>query len=303
MKCAIGPVLLLAALAAGADVGVDTILAPGGTVDSGQVVTPRCVVVNYADSVSSVQVHFGVFDPGGLIYLDSLTITGPAAGARDTVALTAWEPECRDSLLVKAWTTCAGDTNPANDTFVKKFFVRVVDVAVVDIWPDDTTFDSGVVIHPRVRVWNCGNQTKNFGVHFRNPEGGVLSREVTLGAGASTVVAGDSWTAIPGDWFVAAATDPLVGDLHPENNYDTGRFYVRWTGVEESPTWSAPSHKLAATILGGASGVRRLASGVVYDATGRRVLAPKPGVYFLRDEGLRTKDGATVRVRKVILNK
>ncbi len=40
MKYVILPVLLLAALAAGADVGVDTILAPVGTIDSDQVVIP-----------------------------------------------------------------------------------------------------------------------------------------------------------------------------------------------------------------------------------------------------------------------
>jgi hypothetical protein len=36
---------------------------------------------------------------------------------------------------------------------------------------------------------------------------------------------------------------------------------------------------------------------------GRRVLDPKPGVYFVRDEGRGTKDEATGRVRKVILQR
>ena len=55
-------------------------------------------------------------------------------------------------------------------------------------------------------------------------------------------------------------------------------------GVEESPKLQASSHKLAATVLSGASGARRLASSVIFDAMGRRVASPRPGVYFVREE-------------------
>jgi len=52
-------------------------------------------------------------------------------------------------------------------------------------------------------------------------------------------------------------------------------------GIEESHKPQVSSRKPAATVLSGASGVRRLASSVVFDALGRRTLSPKPGVYFL----------------------
>jgi len=54
--------------------------------------------------------------------------------------------------------------------------------------------------------------------------------------------------------------------------------------VEESPKPQAMRGRLGTTVLSGASGVRRLASSVVYDVMGRRVLHAKPGIYFLRTE-------------------
>jgi hypothetical protein len=60
---------------------------------------------------------------------------------------------------------------------------------------------------------------------------------------------------------------------------------------------------LEPTILSGASGVGRLASSVVFDAMGRRVLNPRSGVYFARDEGQGTKDQAAGRMRKVVIQR
>jgi hypothetical protein len=52
--------------------------------------------------------------------------------------------------------------------------------------------------------------------------------------------------------------------------------------AEESPKPQAMRGRLGTTVLSGASGVRRLASCVAFDAMGRRVLHAKPGIYFLR---------------------
>jgi hypothetical protein len=67
-------------------------------------------------------------------------------------------------------------------------------------------------------------------------------------------------------------------------------------GVEESTKPQAPSRKLEPTILSGASGVKRLASCVVFDAMGRRVVEPKPGVYFVREAQAQA-------VRKVVVTR
>jgi hypothetical protein len=68
------------------------------------------------------------------------------------------------------------------------------------------------------------------------------------------------------------------------------------SGVEESFGPQAPSRRLLPTVS------RSLPPGaVVFDAMGRRVLDPKPGVYFVRDEGRGAGDVG--RVRKVVVQR
>ncbi len=52
--------------------------------------------------------------------------------------------------------------------------------------------------------------------------------------------------------------------------------------LEESPKPQVMRGRLGTTVLSGASGVRRLASCVAFDAMGRRVHHPKPGIYLLK---------------------
>ena len=63
-------------------------------------------------------------------------------------------------------------------------------------------------------------------------------------------------------------------------------------GTRESPEPQASSRKLEPTILSGSSGAKRLASCVVFDAMGRRVLNPRSGVLFIREPSA---------VRKVVI--
>jgi hypothetical protein len=400
MKHVILPALFFAALAAGADVGVDSILVPGATVDSGQLVIPRCAIANYdVVDANNVWVVFEYLNPRGVTYLESLCIGSIPPHSRDTVEFDQWARLTRDSMTAVSWTACAGDTNPANDTFVKKFFVRVKDVGLTDLWPAGDTFDSGEVIVPHVRAWNYGNITMSVV---------VWSDSATLPAGGDRVMYGDSLTCMPGVWTIAAyALAP--GDLYPANNRIVDTFYVRGTiehrmgvrvfgpdtvdtltptvfgvvvtnltgntesfwmcllaaesartqyfyreslqvmiggndsfqtdvalhptepgcyvvacsvslpsgndtvgyhyfwvvpgsGVEESRPLTAYSSQPTATILSGASDVRRLARSVVFDATGRRVLDPKPGVYFVH-EGAGSRGQGSGRMRKVVVTK
>ena len=72
-------------------------------------------------------------------------------------------------------------------------------------------------------------------------------------------------------------------------------------GVKERSKPQAPSRKPAATILSGASGVKRLASSVIFDAMGRRVVNPRSGVFFIRGEEQGTGDAG--RTRKVVIQR
>jgi len=64
--------------------------------------------------------------------------------------------------------------------------------------------------------------------------------------------------------------------------------------AEEDPKPQSPGRKLTATVLSGSSGVRQFASCVAFDVMGRRVLHPRPGIYFLRTT-------STATPRKVLL--
>jgi hypothetical protein len=64
--------------------------------------------------------------------------------------------------------------------------------------------------------------------------------------------------------------------------------------AEEDPKPQVMRDRLGTTVLSGASGVRQFASCVAFDAMGRRVLHPKPGIYFLRT-------AATAAPQKVLL--
>jgi hypothetical protein len=403
------------------NVGVEAILAPRGTIDSGQTNIPRCVVATYGDSTESFWVHLAINDGTPAGYLDSLWLTGLAPAERETVAFPAWIPRGRDSVTVTAWTECVGDTFPADDTCRQRFLVRVKDIAVSQILTPapDTTLDSGDVIDMQCRVWNYGNQSLNFDVRFRiyRLDTTVVFeafRNLSLIAGGATIVTSPAaWEPVPGV-YIAEVYAIVPGDLRPENNVlcdtftvggtinrdasagylyfdgpwpihvgdtvipgttigynslepdslwayigfiDSGGtrvyyeslhvFYpdttgIYWfpafvfqspglyeaydsvylpgdqnhtndvkkiilrvhppVGVAEGPKPQALSHKPQPTILSGASGVKRLASCVVFDAMGRRVTNPKPGVYFVREE----PQAASLKpqaVRKVIVGR
>jgi len=71
-------------------------------------------------------------------------------------------------------------------------------------------------------------------------------------------------------------------------------------GVQETPNAEVRTPNGEPTILSGASGVKRLASCVVFDAMGRRVLSLRSGVNFVRDAQAHAQAQA---IRKVVINR
>ncbi len=239
MRALVVTLVLAASAYASLDVGVDTILAPSGTIDSGQITIPRCVVANYSDSTANLWAHVAIDWGGSPPYRDSLWLEGLQPGARETVAFTGWIPPARDSMDAKAWTECAGDTFPADDTARQKFLVRVKDIAATEITnpAPDTTLDSGAVLRCQARVWNYGNVSLNFDVRFcvwridtvPVPPDYEARRNLNLIAGGATLVtAPDSWTPKPGTWVLEVAA-LVPGDCHPENNVLCDTFTARGT--------------------------------------------------------------------------
>jgi YVTN family beta-propeller protein len=92
--------------------------------------------------------------------------------------------------------------------------------------------------------------------------------------------------------------NPLDGRVYVTDQQGDSVYVLRDTmpGIEESHKPQASSQELRPTI------VRCLPAGVVaFDATGRRALSAKPGVYFVRDEGRGAGDVG--RMRKVVVQR
>jgi len=231
---------LLASVGLAGNVGVDTILAPSGTVDSGRTVAPRCIVANLGTGVESLWAFFRIDDYEGPVYHDSLRLADLEPGARETVAFNDWGVCGRDSMSAIAWTVCAGDTFPGDDTARQSFLVQVKDVAITQILhpAPDTTLDSGDMLYMRCRVWNYGNVSVNFLLRFRiyKLDSTVVYeafKNVNLIAGGATIVTAPSpWVLVPGA-FIVECYAIVPGDLHPENNLVVDTFYVRRTTWED----------------------------------------------------------------------
>ncbi len=206
-----------------------SILAPSGTIDSGQSIIPRLVIRNMSNEpADNVSVWFTIPEAQPSPYADSVMGLNMDARTTETLAFTGWIPRGRDSMGVVAWTYWQGDSFPKDDTIRNKFLVRVKDIEVTDVVKPapDTTLDSGVVFNPQCRVWNRGNVALNFDVKFRI--GAYQStRNLNLIAGGATLVtAPAAYTAVPGIWACQCLA-VVVGDLHPDNNIKIDTFTVR----------------------------------------------------------------------------
>jgi hypothetical protein len=217
---------ILTSVGLGHDVSVDTILAPSGTIDSGQAIIPRVVVSNNGNEpVDGVSLGFTI-DDGTPGYTDSVTGLYFEPGT-ETLEFGGWTPQGRDSMEAVAWLRCDGDTCPQNDTFRQHFLVRVRDLVVTRIVmpPPDTMLDSGIVFYPSCFLWGYDNTWPDTCiVTFRI---GTYHSACTLSLRPwpDTVVAPDSYVTQPGVWACSVAATAR-GDLHPDNNIEVDTFSV-----------------------------------------------------------------------------
>ncbi len=201
---------ILASVGLSYDVGVDTIVSPIGTIDSGQTVVPRCAVHAYTAS-GPVDVHFLVLSGGSTVYHDSVTLPPLPPGLVDTVQFAGWMPDGRDSMTAIAWTECAGDTFPVNDTFRFRFFVRVRDYAITRFFWQPDTLDSGVPVLFKAIVWSFGNTLDSGYARFRVGTQFVSTSDTVYPLGG-LIPARDSWFPLPGFHVVSCSLFILPED-------------------------------------------------------------------------------------------
>jgi len=210
------------------DVGVTTIVAPTGTVDSGVSITPQARVRNYGNLAATFPVTFRI----GSFYSNSQNVSNLAPGDSALVSFTSWTAIQRGTHVTRCTTALTNDQNHANDTLSGTVTVRVTDVGVRAIIAPIGTVDSGTTITPQARVKNFGTVAATFPVTFRIGTGYTNTQTVTsLAAGDSVLVSFANWTASPRGVLATRCSTALSGDLVHANDTLAGTVTVRVTDV------------------------------------------------------------------------
>ncbi len=200
------------------DAGVQSILSPHGSVDSGSSYAPSAVVRNYGltDAVFPVTMLIGTG------YTQVISETLPA-NSTDTVSFQGWDALQVGAFSVVCFTSLAGDEEPANDTI--RDSVRVVgppvhDVGAVAIVVPAGELHAGDTVIPRARIRNFGNTVERFfNVRFRigASYNRTASEALTLYPDSLVEMTFAPWVAASGAWAVSCST-MLASDENRAND-------------------------------------------------------------------------------------
>ncbi len=223
------------------DIWTQTILAPTGEIPANQPVTPTARFRNTGSNTETFNAHFEIYLADSLVYSDVVSsVTLDSAGTVD-LTFTDWTPAEGGAYTAVAYHNLA-DENPANDTAVITFYVRVMgtDYLIVDLDPTPTsgpaidqilmglgyagryttnpdylTFDT-LVQYSTVWVF-CGIFSNNTRI---TPEQGAQIEQYLQGGGRLYIEGGDLWGFDPGQgawdllpWTGVASAEDGSSDL------------------------------------------------------------------------------------------
>lgn len=196
------------------DLAARSIISPSAYVDSNSLVPIRVAVAN----LGSIQENARIFVRIGSYYQDSLATT-INSGATDTVNLSPWRVNApRGVLPVLCSVYVANDGNRVNDTLQSGTTVIVHDVTVISIVAPTGDIDSGAAVVPRARVRNIGSVGENFPCRFTISDGYLAQLNVSVLAGADTVISFPDWYANTAGTFSSKCTTLLGRDQNPAND-------------------------------------------------------------------------------------
>jgi hypothetical protein len=253
------------------DVGCVTLVAPGGSVDSGASVVPACTVYNYGNSTETYSVRMKV----GSTFDQAVDVTSHAPGTRRYVTFPSWTAGLRGNHAVGCSTELAGDGSPDNDRAAGSVVVRVTDAAAAAILAPSGVVPRGQLVLPRVRLRNPGSVTAGLSVRFTitgsSPAYDTTETGITLAAGESLDYGFTrAWTATPAGSYATQAYTILAGDQVPGNDTARGGFMVP-AGIagwqERQPVPDAPS---ARQVKDGGWLAYDNGTGLVYAAKGNK---------------------------------
>lgn len=225
------------------DVGCVQIIAPTGIVDSGQVITPQAVVINFGDFISTFYVRMRI----GTFYNNAQQVLNLPPGQSRTVNFSNWTARQRGVHTVRCSTEHPNDINRANDRALGSVEVRVRNVGTQAIVAPTGTIDSGQVITPRAEIRNYGTTPETFNVFFWIGSNYTSSRTITLNPGVSETTNFDPWIALPRGTITTKCSTALVGDMKPDDDRKTGSVTVRVRDVGVL-TINAPTGYVDSTI-------------------------------------------------------
>lgn len=205
------------------DVGCTQIIAPVGMVDSGQTVTPRAVVENFGDFITTFWVRMKI----GSYYNISAQVVNLAPGTNTTVTFPNWTALERGNLMVRCTTQHPNDIYPTNDRKLDSVYVRVIDVGTEAIVSPVGIVDSGQSITPQALIKNYGTETETFNVYYRIDGGYSSSRTVTLNPGVAETTSFNSYLASTRGIQATSCSTALASDPLLTNNQNADSFSVR----------------------------------------------------------------------------
>ncbi|MEO0112277.1 MAG: C25 family cysteine peptidase, partial [candidate division WOR-3 bacterium] len=204
------------------DVAVTEIISPTGIVDSGATITPQAKIKNFGIYPASFQAIFRI----GTFYNQQMNVN---LNPNDSVIVSFpnWQANQRGSHIVKCTVAYANDQRPENNSLIDSVFVRVLDVAVLEIISPTGTVDSGTNVTPRAKVKNFGNVNSSFVARFRIGTFYNQQVNVNLNPNDSVIVSFPNWQANQRGTHLVKCTVALTGDRIPNNNYQQTNVYVR----------------------------------------------------------------------------
>jgi hypothetical protein len=203
------------------DVGVDSIYAPRGIIDSGSNVTPQARVTNHGTGNAMIQAKLRI----GTFYSES-TIATVAPGASRTDTFPNWTPDSLGTFTVLCTLALFNGTDQVPGNNWKQDSVKVIirntDVGAVRFVVPGDTVDSGSVVTPQVWVRNFGLVAQSFPVRLTIGAGVTAYTDTVqvtaLAAHDSLVVTFADWT-VPGrNNATAKCSTLLTGDQDLSND-------------------------------------------------------------------------------------
>jgi hypothetical protein len=214
------------------DVGVDTIYAPRGIIDSGSNVTPQARITNHSTGTWSFYARFRV----GTSYRESVYVNNLASGSSTTVNFNTWHADTCGTYTALCTLALTGDQVVDNNK--KQNFCTVMkiyrDASVMRIVGPKGVVDSGAVFTPQTVVRNYGNTAVSFPVIINIGTDYTDTMQVTsLPPQDSQLVSFAYWTASATGTFATRCSTVLTGDTSASNDRvsDSVEVIARWYDV------------------------------------------------------------------------